>query len=520
MYRKIRQLRKCRDGCSMNKQQVIHYLKNNPPNVQSANAAVFFTDLVYSSYADSHKLHGILYSPVICYIAFSKMHQFYQFLPEREMLAVAEKMYIEYHNDKNYLKKMIHEHLTLTKQMDHVWQEHLKQKRLKQKHLTKEQNRNILLNTYKKLIALAIPWWYYGVIGEDKGDVIDKIVIPNFAKRHNFSKEEARRIVLTLCHPQELTVFNQERKMFLKLCLLKIKGKQSSTEFTKQMKIYLKEFFWIKTTFYRAELLTTKTVMADIDAETRKHLAAEFRADLLAIDKNFDLIQTEKKQIVNNTKLTAEDKKDLHFAQMTSYWVDQRKLGMMKSVYYFARLFEEIANKCNYQYHDISLYRVKEIEFLLSKGKALDEKTTHLRNKEFMTIYEPGWKISEFFGRDAEELFNLAVHPQSNQIKGVVASHGNLRSVKGKVRIILNPKEEKFGQDEILITSMTRVEYVPLMRKAKAIVTDEGGIACHAAIVSRELGIPCIIGTKTATTVFQDGDIIEIDLEKGIVRKI
>ena len=65
---------------------------------------------------------------------------------------------------------------------------------------------------------------------------------------------------------------------------------------------------------------------------------------------------------------------------------------------------------------------------------------------------------------------------------------------------------------------MTRVEFVPMMRKAKAIITDEGGIACHAAIVSRELGVPCVIGTKIATNVLKSGDLVEVDIEEGIVR--
>jgi len=58
------------------------------------------------------------------------------------------------------------------------------------------------------------------------------------------------------------------------------------------------------------------------------------------------------------------------------------------------------------------------------------------------------------------------------------------------------------------------------MQIAKAIVTDEGGLSCHAAIVARELGVPCIVGTKIATKVFKDGDLVEVDADKGIVRKI
>lgn len=65
---------------------------------------------------------------------------------------------------------------------------------------------------------------------------------------------------------------------------------------------------------------------------------------------------------------------------------------------------------------------------------------------------------------------------------------------------------------------MTRVEFVPLMRKARAIITDEGGIACHAAIVSRELGLPCLIGTKIATKILKNGNVVEMDMERGIVK--
>ncbi len=65
---------------------------------------------------------------------------------------------------------------------------------------------------------------------------------------------------------------------------------------------------------------------------------------------------------------------------------------------------------------------------------------------------------------------------------------------------------------------MTRVEFAPLMRKAKAIITNEGGVACHAAIVSRELGIPAIIGTKTGTKQLKNGDLVEMDLESGLIK--
>jgi pyruvate, water dikinase len=67
---------------------------------------------------------------------------------------------------------------------------------------------------------------------------------------------------------------------------------------------------------------------------------------------------------------------------------------------------------------------------------------------------------------------------------------------------------------------MTTPDFVPIMGKAGAIITDEGGITCHAAIVSREMKIPCVVGTEIATKVLKDGDLVEVDADNGVVRKV
>lgn len=103
-------------------------------------------------------------------------------------------------------------------------------------------------------------------------------------------------------------------------------------------------------------------------------------------------------------------------------------------------------------------------------------------------------------------------------VTGSVAHHGQVR---GRVIIISSKSQLKnVKEGDILITEMTSPDYVPIMHKAAAIVTDEGGITSHAAIISRELGIPCIVGTQFATKVFKDGDLVEVDAEKGVVRKV
>jgi len=88
----------------------------------------------------------------------------------------------------------------------------------------------------------------------------------------------------------------------------------------------------------------------------------------------------------------------------------------------------------------------------------------------------------------------------------------------GKVKIISGPKEiGKVESGNILVAKMTSPDYVPAMRKASAIITDEGGITSHAAIVSRELGIPCIVGAGNATEILKDDMVVTVDADHGIV---
>lgn len=103
-----------------------------------------------------------------------------------------------------------------------------------------------------------------------------------------------------------------------------------------------------------------------------------------------------------------------------------------------------------------------------------------------------------------------------NLLSGQVAYPGK---AIGKVVIVSSSKElDKVLDGDIMVSIMTNVTYTPAFKRAAAVITDEGGITCHAAIVSRELGIPCIIGTKIATKILKDGDMVEVDAERGIVR--
>jgi len=106
----------------------------------------------------------------------------------------------------------------------------------------------------------------------------------------------------------------------------------------------------------------------------------------------------------------------------------------------------------------------------------------------------------------------------SNEVIGECAYPGRVR---GTVKIVNEPSEMvKFKRGDILISNATDPSLLPIMKKAAAFVTNMGGLTCHAAIVARELEIPCVIGTKVATQVFADGQRVEVDAINGKVRRI
>ncbi|KKQ59903.1 hypothetical protein A3B42_00545 [Candidatus Daviesbacteria bacterium RIFCSPLOWO2_01_FULL_38_10] len=128
-------------------------------------------------------------------------------------------------------------------------------------------------------------------------------------------------------------------------------------------------------------------------------------------------------------------------------------------------------------------------------------------------------KVSFIQIKKSLKLFKLLSEEKTvKDITGRVASKG---LAKGKAVIIRGVKDlEKVKEGDILIAVTTHPDYVPAMRKAAAIVTDEGGITSHAAIVSREFGLPCIVGTKIATKILNDGDLVEVDANNGTIKKL
>jgi phosphohistidine swiveling domain-containing protein len=249
------------------------------------------------------------------------------------------------------------------------------------------------------------------------------------------------------------------------------------------------------------------------------------RGGLKKIRAEVDKIQNEineNKKAVDNFRLSLNKEQIIlfDFAQTSMYIRDVRKDPLQKMLTVLSNAVREYFSRKGIPVEDAAYALYSDFIHGLYKSPEYSKEITK-RKKQSVTVFFSNEEIIFEYGKAKEKarnLFDVMVKDSSSELSGNVAYRG---SVKGTVKIILNESDfGKFKKGEILVASMTRPEYVPLMKKAIAIVTDEGGITCHAAIISRELKIPCIIGTKIATRALKDGDEVEVDANRGIVKII
>lgn len=162
----------------------------------------------------------------------------------------------------------------------------------------------------------------------------------------------------------------------------------------------------------------------------------------------------------------------------------------------------------------------QEITVALRSGTFLEEKVLRERRNGYMILADAyhEWVLSGPTVQKAVAKFHLDVPSFVRELHGHTAYPGIRR---GRVCVVRTKAElAKVRRGDILVTDSTTPDYVSILRKVRAVVTEEGGVLSHASVITRELHIPCIIGTKIATRIFHNGDRVEVDAKKGIVRKL
>ncbi len=199
-------------------------------------------------------------------------------------------------------------------------------------------------------------------------------------------------------------------------------------------------------------------------------------------------------------------------------------------LFYLGRhtIFKEISNRTDIADEDLIMLDDKEIlDILKSQGIMSKEIKNVLKNRKkgFAMIWING-NVQTVFGNESLELQDEIARTyktssdeeeksNSKIISGSIANRGKVR---GKARILTTYKDTyKVEKGDIIVATMTTPDYVSAMEKASGFITDEGGITCHAAILSREFNVPCIVGTVIGTKEIQDGQMIELDAYTGKV---
>lgn len=177
--------------------------------------------------------------------------------------------------------------------------------------------------------------------------------------------------------------------------------------------------------------------------------------------------------------------------------------------------------KKNYpEYKDI-IYIISPDELFKLEEEKLSAKEIDLikkRKSGYALLNNDLFLINELQKKLNEKEISLEQNKMEEDIKEIEGTSASFGVAIGKVRLVKYKKEIKeVEKGEILVTEMTSPDFVVALEKIAAIITDEGGITCHAAIVSREMNIPCIVGTSIATQVLKTGDWVRVNANKGIV---
>jgi len=362
------------------------------------------------------------------------------------------------------------------------------------------------------IMLVVVPWFYIPWYVAEYNLITDRIK----EKLQNEDIEEIIDInntVAVLSFPVKKAMFQQEQKDFFELC----KIAKDKKDYKDKAEKYLKQYAWMKTFII---LPIEPLSMQEFDERIKDALKEDF----------IPQYEIQEKQKAENKKIAKKLLSKLKDEELVSAIEQARELGWLltfsveiaiRSCSKLIPFYKILAKKLEVDYLQWNNLKSEEIEDILQGKLKISDKELNKRSKGYVFLMENG-KEELIVGENAKKMAEWidenvgGIDKDIKEIKGQSVCPG---LVEGKVRIALTPKESyKLKKGDVLVCSMTSPDYVPAMKKAAATVTDEGGLLSHAAIVSRELGKPCVVGTRIATKVLKDGDLVEVDANKGIVR--
>ncbi|MBU0979316.1 MAG: hypothetical protein KJ709_00785 [Nanoarchaeota archaeon] len=462
----------------------------------------------------SRDFHPKLMSIVILVM---KDRNVFEITPEDEKYQLYDFFYEKMQKDKDYLKKAVGMTRQRAKKLFSEFNRFDKQK--------ERYDKRMIWKSYSRFMELYVDYLSFPAAIEctdafttNRFEAIVRKELPEL------SDEQLAELIFTMSAPKMLSFMEAERLALLGFCLKHYDNIKSNKP-TAQMKTWLeqhsKNYYYVLSNYKDIRFLDDKHFWKASKKEIKKS-KDKIEAEHKMLKGKVSSLKRRKKSMLN--KYSFSDDLKLHFTILETMGeaMDERKDNMVRANNCIETYGKEIANRSGLDIWDVKDYTYDEIKQLLLAGKEANRELLGKRREistYVVTRKDGKAHFDMHYGQEAKEIFEATLSDKTSEVKGQVAS-AHVKTIRARVQIIKDVSKQRFKQGNILVATMTRPEFLPLMRKAAAIITDEGGITCHAAIISRELGIPCIIGTRNATKVLKDGALVEIDTEKGIVKKV
>lgn len=330
-------------------------------------------------------------------------------------------------------------------------------------------------------------------------------------KLERFDDSTRQTIFQKLSSTQDSYSAQEEKEFYRLIDVARESGLKSET-LNQKVEEFVQKYFWFPYEYVGPEIWDKEKILKRVSEEL----------DSKSSHTNKEISNEERDLYIKENKLDQETEDYFRILRALSLMQDDRKMINAQVCYYLnGVIFSVLAKQLN-----ISLEHARYIDIsLLEEIKNNEDESWRdilIEREKFSIEVTNGHTTNILVGTEAEEFLKennikISFEGKVTDLKGFCAQPG---LVTGRVRVLHSSQVSDFKEGDIIVTGMTTPDFVPLVKKASAIITNEGGVTCHAAIVSRELGKPCIIGTKIATQVLKDGDLVEVDATNGIVKII
>ena len=457
-------------------------------------------------YYDFHKLYGKNYEKSIA--EFSQGVNRFAIMPgshEKISHLITPKVIDNLRWVKQFFKKIYQNSAQLLNQADRAFKTDLTKKNGKEL-LTFYQSYN------QKFKQMYLYGWLPNAVEGLESIFSDKLefVLANKLKKLNKSDKIGEYFSI-LTTPAKDSEREREQKDFLKL----LSGAKKGKDLANRLKSHQAKYCWLQYNYDGPALSLNYFIN-----QAKQYSKVNPDVQLEKIIRQKKELVGKQRLFIEELKLSDRDEYLFWLGRQFAFIKNYRKDILYKSYYPNDRLLKEIGRRLGLSVRQVKHILPQEMPKILLGGK-VDSNLLNQRIKYSVLFYGPKTP-KVFVGGQAKKIIKQRVgeekvETKTSELKGQVAFSGR---AKGKVKIV-NAVGDMIGfkKGQILVSGKTNPNLIAAMKRAAAIVTDQGGLTSHAAIVSRELKIPCVVGTKIATEVLKNGDQVEVDANQGIVRK-